>query len=141
MVFKPDLGVNGVRWGQSVYALGVMLLEMFVKSKLNQSQIVPSQVSQTTRPIEEKKEGDSYFNLSQKMHLCGWKYSQSWVTACKWLLPSLMASCQLRQVGRGVISNRNLTGHFLKIYIIYLFIFVASDEQLLTWTEMSPPLS
>lgn len=22
MVFKPDLGVNGVRWGQSVYALG-----------------------------------------------------------------------------------------------------------------------
>lgn len=61
MVFKPDLGVNGVRWGQSVYALGVMLLEMFVKSKLNQSQIVPSQVSQTTRPIEEKEEGDSYF--------------------------------------------------------------------------------
>lgn len=36
MVFKPDLGVNGVRWGRSVYALGVMLLEMFVKSKLNQ---------------------------------------------------------------------------------------------------------
>lgn len=22
MVFKPDLGVNGVRWGRSVYALG-----------------------------------------------------------------------------------------------------------------------
>lgn len=37
MVFKPDLGGNGVRWGQSVYALGVMLLEIFVKSKLNQS--------------------------------------------------------------------------------------------------------
>lgn len=37
MVFKPNLGVNGVRWGRSVYALWVMLLEMFVKSKLNQS--------------------------------------------------------------------------------------------------------
>lgn len=37
MVFKPDLGVNGVRWGRSVYALGVILLEMLVKSKLNQS--------------------------------------------------------------------------------------------------------
>ena len=61
MVFKPDLGVNGVRWGQSVYALGVMLLEMFVKSKLNQSQIVPSQVGQTTRPIEEKKAGGFIF--------------------------------------------------------------------------------
>lgn len=34
-----------------------------------------SQVGQTTRPIEEreKKMGDSYFNLSQKMHLRGWK--------------------------------------------------------------------
>lgn len=38
-----------------MYALWLMLLEMFVKSKLNQSWIVPSKVSQTARPIEEKR--------------------------------------------------------------------------------------
>lgn len=77
MVFKPDLGVNGVRWGQSVYALGVMLFEMFVKEQIKSViDCCPSQVGQTTRPIEEKKKkegGIHILNLSQKMHLCAWK--------------------------------------------------------------------
>lgn len=62
MVFKPDLGVNGVRWGQSLYALGGNAVRDVRKEQIKSViDCAPPQVGQTTRPIEGKKRGGFIF--------------------------------------------------------------------------------